>query len=494
MVAFRNAAAEHRGDFVIGQGRGRARAASPGFWIGLAAAVCAIKTVMLLIDHQPLFTLGDSAVYLETAFGGNPMDRSFAYGRSFIRPLLWLFGSLDSVVIAQAALSAGCAMMIAAILSIGFAANRWTIVAAALAYTIEPLALLYERMIMTEAVTLFLFAAFLLLGILYLRQPRFWLLFGVAALSAACVAMRTSLVPVLVGLTMMLPPLALLRRWPLPRVDVVQCLKHLAVALALTFCSHALYQQWFHRVTGHPRAYTGADGLFLIASWAPLVTRADFPDPALFDRVWPTLGIDPSDRLTRPGQRFAPAGLVGRLIQVQHDEWSANILAKDISLNAGRRDPLGVLALGWQTYRDFWNPDVIAHVISVDEGQKEVDSWLIDYFRDKYGEDISGRHLVETLVKYWHRQTRIWYLFVLLTPVVGLIGLALNPRYWRPTLLISSAAMGTLLIDCLLVTEPVVRYLHGLAWVTILLCGALAQAVDDLVPSSGGAPENAVKH
>jgi hypothetical protein len=451
----------------------------------LALALLA-KAVLLLMDHEPLFIIGDSMVYVNSAFGtGGPGDRSFAYGRYFIRPLLFLFGSLNAVVVAQAVLSAGCAAMLAATLRLAFGARRWLCVAAALVYVCEPLALLYERMMMTEGPALFGFAAFLLLGCAYLRWPRLLLLAGLAAAGTISVAFRVSLLPVVLVLTAMLPPLAWLRPWPPPSAALARCGVHLLVLFGLTVAMHACYLHLYHRVTGQPAGYNSADGFFLLASWAPLMTRADFPDPALFDRIRPTLGGDPANRFTRPGQRFSPDGLIARLIDSQqNDERAANALAKRIALHIGRRDPLGVLALGWQTYLDFWNQQVMAHVIEVDEGQQEADPPLIDLFRTRYNEDIAGHQLTRTLVKWWHRQAALWYRFVLLTPLVWLAALVLRPRDWRALLLLGASAIGLLLVDTLLVIEPVVRYLHSVAWLTVLLCGVIVQGLRDLLPGS----------
>jgi hypothetical protein len=454
-------------------------------WLVLLVSLCA-NGIMLLIDHEPLFIIGDSMVYVNSAFGtGGPGDRSFAYGRYLIRPLLWVFGSLNSVVVAQAIMSACCAAMLAAILCLGFGVHRWIAFVIGVSYTAEPLALLYQRMMMTEGPALFCLAGFFLLSILYLRSPRVRLLGALAAANVACVAFRVGLLPIVVICMLLLPPLALLRQWPLRRDTLTQCATHLIVSLVLMYGTHALYQHLYHKVTGLPPAYNSADGYFLLASWAPLITRADFPDPALFDQIRPTLGSDLANRFTRPGQRFSPDGLIGRLIESQHNnERMANALAKQIAINAGRRDPLGVLALGWRTYLDFWNPTVMANVLQVDEGQLEADRPLIDIFRARYNEDISGHQLIQSFVKSWHGRAALWYRFVLLVPLVWLAALVFRLRYWRALLLLGVSAIGLLLVDTMLVVEPVVRYLHSIAWLTILFCGVIVQGLYDLL---GGA-------
>jgi hypothetical protein len=461
------------------------------FWLVLIAALLA-KAVMLAIDNEPLFIIGDSMVYINSAFGtGGPGDRSFAYGRYLVRPLLWLFGSLNSVVAAQAVMSACCAAMLAVILRLGFGVRHWICCLAALSYVFEPLALFYERMMMTEGPALFGLAGFLLIGVAYIRRPGFWLLGGLAAASVACVAFRVSLLPVVLASIVVLPPLALLHAQLSPG-ELKRCAIHLAVGLGLTFGMHAWYKHLYHSVTGLPPAYNSAGGFFLLAGWAPLLTRADFPDPTLFDRIRPTLGASLENRFTRPGQRFSPDGLISRLIQSEgNNELVADALARRIARNIAMRDPLGVLALGWRTYLDFWDPDVMAHVIWVDEGQLEADQPLIDRFRDDYHEDISKHQLTRTLVKLWHARATLWYRFVLLAPLVWLAALVLRPRYWRPMLLLGISVIGLLFVDTVLVIEPVVRYLHSIAWLTVLLCGVILQGLRDLVPAGVKSVRNA---
>jgi hypothetical protein len=456
------------------------------FWRVFAVAMAA-NTVLLIIDHKPLFILGDSMVYVGSAFtSGGPGDRSFAYGHYLVRPLLWMFRSLDAVVVAQAVMSSCTAAMLAAILDLGLGVRRWIAIAAAVAYIAEPLALLYQRMMMTEAPALFFLALFLLLGIVYLRRPRLWLLCGLAAVSVACVAFRVSLLPVLLVSIVILPPLAVLRQWKPPRAMLARCATHLLFSLGLTISLHGWYQHLFHNMTGQPPAYNSADGFFLLAAWAPLVTRADFPDPALFDRILPTLGSPLADRFARPGHRFSPDGLIARLIESQqNDDRAANALAKRITVHAALRDPVGVLLLGWHTYLDFWDQQVMTRVLQVDEGLFEADTPMIELFRSRYHEDISGRHLDPTFVKWWHGRAMIWYRVVLLTPLVWLAALILRPRCWRAILLLGLSATGLLLVDTLLVTEPVVRYLHSIAWLTILFCGAIVEGLCDVFVGVG---------
>ena len=67
--------------------------------------------------------------------------------------------------------SAGSALLLAAVLRVGFDVSRVTAGLAALAYAVEPLALFYERMLMTENLATFFMAGFVFVGVAYLRRP-----------------------------------------------------------------------------------------------------------------------------------------------------------------------------------------------------------------------------------------------------------------------------------------------------------------------------------
>ena len=273
------------------------------FFVLLGAAILAIKLAFLWIDNVPLFFMGDSGGYLGSALEDHvPPERSFAYGQVFIRSLLWLFGSLRAVVAAQVVSSAGSALLLAAVLRVGFDVSRVTAGLAALAYAVEPLALFYERMLMTDNLATFFMAGFVFVGVAYLRRPRIAPLPWLSVFSTAGIALRTSLLPTVLSCAAVLPLLA-------PgRFKIRLC--HLALLAVLTLAGHAAYWHWFHKQTGWPAGYRGDSGFFLLASWLPLMTPADFPDPALYDRIMSQVHFPLSHRT---GQLFSrrkrtPAG------------------------------------------------------------------------------------------------------------------------------------------------------------------------------------------
>ena len=115
----------------------------------------------------------------------------------------------------------------------------------------------------------------------------------------------------------------------------------------------------------------------------------------------------------------------------------------------------------------------MAERIRIDQGQQEVDQTLIEIFRDQFKADISGHHLLETPIKAWHAAATVWYRILVLAIVIWLVTFASCLQFWREMAFLGICTIGLLGIDCLVVTEAEVRYLHSLAWLVILLIAVL---------------------
>ena len=71
-------------------------------------------------------------------------------------------------------------------------------------------------------------------------------------------------------------------------------------------------------MTGARPSYNAGGGFFLIASWAPLITRADFPNERVADRILSNVKYDLGKRSARPVQRFWPDGIVGAIVKAEN--------------------------------------------------------------------------------------------------------------------------------------------------------------------------------
>ena len=448
------------------------------FWVSLAAVIAVIKIIFLSLDSLPLFYLGDSEVYLSSAISSSlPSDRSFTYGVFFISPILAMFGSVGAVVVFQALLSGVTGLLAGVCMRVGFDAPPWVIAVTVVGYAFEPLALLHERLILTEAVALFFFALFTLVGLLYIRRPRWHLLILLAPLGTIALSLRTSFVPVILIATASVVALGAPRLWELShdrRKFLRVLLLHSLVAVVTTAGFHEAYKQYFSYMTNARPSYNAGGGFFLIASWAPLITREDFPNERVANLVLSNVKHDLGNRRARPVHRFWEDGLVGAIVKAEKgNAHLADKLAGKIAKKAARRDPMGVAWLAWQTYGDFWDRKTMSRRLGWEEGERELDDRLIGYFREHHAEDLAGRHLKSTVTKEWHRSATYWYRFLLLSPLLSLLTIIIAGAYRASSAFIAVLVCALMLVNCALVTEPVFRYLQPVAWLTCLLLGQL---------------------
>ena len=70
-----------------------------------------------------------------------------------------------------------------------------------------------------------------------------------------------------------------------------------------------------------------------------------------------------------------------------------------------------------------------------------------------------------------------WYKIVLLAPLLWIVAMLAAPRLWRPMIFVGLVLASQWAVNTLVVTEPVVRYLHLLAWLTLLLVAVLLQSL-----------------
>jgi hypothetical protein len=442
------------------------------FWAALAFALIGVKLALLAVDPVPRLFMGDSGSYLWSAVSGAvPSDRSFTYGR--LIPLLALgTGDLRVVLASQAVLSAASAWLLAVALVVGFGAGRALAAGAAFAVAIEPLQLAYERFVMTETVAMLPLAGIVVLGLFYLRRPRAWLLAAIALIGVPLISLRLNLVPVAWGLAVLLPVLA----WSGVRgaAALRRMALHGAIALAATAGAHAGYWQIFGWMSGGPPAYQHATGLFALAAWAPLVERKHFVDPELADWVLSQVTYDLRDPSTRESQRWEPTGLVRVLEGEVGGEREANRIASGIVRRIALSDPLGVVRIGIGTLASFFHVASLKAGLDYDLGPKTLPGGLDGVL--PFSRAIGPEAVGPSLIRAWHTAALPWYGVVLLCPLWALAGAFATPAKgrWR-FLFLAALAAALIATGPFLATMAVVRYLHPLAWITVLVAAALLQ-------------------
>jgi hypothetical protein len=429
-----------------------------------------------------MFFVGDSGAYL-LPLSSNlfPGDRSFVYGFIIIKYVMDLGGSLTTLVIAQSLCSAISALLVAAVLRVGFGAHRGIAAVAALAYAIEPMALLYERFVMTECLAMLALAGFIFVELMYLQRPRIVLIVWLAVLSTCVVAFRVAYLPVLL-VSMLVLLIVVEMKSRTKRAAILQRSLHALVLVGITFVCHQIYKSSYHYLSGRPAVYNDSDGLYMLAAWSSLLRRSDFPDPSLYDtiipQVQPSLGRSFNQLQSDYGwvslQRFGSQGLIMNIIRTQPSYEEANQLAKIIALNIAKRDPIGVLGLGVRAYFDYWDRELMTLRIRIDLGHREMERMFIDFFQNRFNENISGHHLVKTFTKAYYAGGILWYRILLIAPALSVLAFFTCRSRRRELSLMAIYAFGIVATYCILVPEPWVRYLHGMAWITIVLLGVLA--------------------
>jgi len=316
-----------------------------------AIIVTTIKLTLFAADPTPLFFMGDSRTFIDSAIGGYiPADRSFTYG-IVIRWLAVCFGTLHTLVIAQVLAGAATAWLLALLLLRFFGARPVIAVAASVVFAVDPLQIVHERLVLTETVTLFFLAINLLLALWYLSQPRLFKLLAVCLTGISIVSLRFVYIPVTVAAALLLPLLG----WK--KQAMRTCLLHVAAGIIATLGLHIGYRHLVGALSDLPPAYQYRDGLFLASAWAPLLR----PEDATEARVRSVIARQIEDprlplqnRHLREAQLWSSGGFVDRLRGAfSGDRNAANRSAKALCLSILRRDPLDVARLAWRTYLDY---------------------------------------------------------------------------------------------------------------------------------------------
>lgn len=298
-------------------------------WLAFILAVFCIKFLLYMLDPVPGFFFGDSGSYILTALTGwTPQDRSFTYGY-LVHLTAVRANSFSSLITAQIFASVGSTILLTYTLERFFRVRRNVAFALGILFAIEPIQLVYERFVMTECFSLFIFACYALLALQYIQTHSWKPLVLLPPLGIALVSLRVSFLPIVQVYTITLPFLAALaacaensppslwlpfnleRGLPAGRMRLLCVVGlHVFISFCLTLVIHTGYRHLFGRLSGGEPGYNLRNGLFLLAAWAPVVEPEDFPYPELRGTVFGNLVCDYKDRAARPCQRFREGGSV----------------------------------------------------------------------------------------------------------------------------------------------------------------------------------------
>ncbi len=445
-----------------------------------ALVVCVLKAIGLVVDHTPLFFLGDSHGYINAAVDHwVPLERSFVYPL-LIRILAVWPHSILTLVIAQSIAGAATAWILAFVLIRHLRVRPGIAVVFAALLAIEPGQLLYERMILTEAFALTAFASHILFGVMYVSRPRPRLILAVALAGIVAVSLRTVYIPIVIVDALALPFLAMFRLGSARRLAA-----HVAIALAATLVCHVAYRQWMGALTGFPPAYQYQDGFFLLCAWSPVVEPVDADDPraaAAIAHMIEQRASVPWGIYARDALRWQKGWLIDELVTAYGDERAANLAARTAAMHALARDPVGTLELGPSLYADYWRivGNGLGAIVMSEEGRdRPIPTDLVDRMASVFNFPNADRVPDEmTPIKRYHYITRGIVVLFLVAVVLCLAAALAARRDARAEalfiLFVFAALLGT---TCQFSTSPVFRYLHPFAFALASSAAVIADAV-----------------
>ncbi len=449
------------------------------FW--LLGAILAAKIVLAVIDHESRFFMGDSVSYLATAVDGwIPPDRSFLYGY-FIRWVVLPFQNIEVLVFAQVVLSALTVWLGVEIVRRAGLQNRLLLWGLGLVWAVAPIQLMYERFMMSECVSLFVFAIHLAIGAQFIRRPHaIW--FGALALTAfLLVALRVSYLPNVMLSAVVLPLMALHPSstgssspdspWG-PRVRATAV--YLALSLVLTGVALTGYKQLYAYKSGNPLAYHARQGYFILATVTPLLSPSDFADPDLRAAVFAEGGLDLKDPALREEQLWNGEGLLRRMERWIGDSNAVDQVAREIAMDAIVSHPVKFIGLGWMNARAYLQPEIVAEMVRLDLNR---DRPLFGEFEHKLIESLSynGDWKRSSLTADFFFQSVPWYvLLVAVSLPLGLAAMAVSFSRDRLALFAATHLLMAFGVVMWLAITATVRYLHVVEFLFLLTLGLTA--------------------
>jgi hypothetical protein len=458
-----------------------ARAGEANRWWLFCVLIVLLKFFLLALDPLPKLFIGDSACYISTALAGwIPDDRSYFYGY-LIRWVALSTGSMISLLVLQAFVSALTAILLAHICRsmIGLSVRFSYIIGFICA--LDPLQLVWERYVMTETISLFVYVAALYFAFLYLKHRRIRQLAIVQGLWVLLIGFRMSYLLVVQVSAVLLPIIAftplLWERWRNrggARGDRVSSVKtaliHFATSIAMMLVFHGAYKQVNGLLTGREPAYLYATGLHLLAFWAPILTPADASDERLARIIEQGDEFDIKDLTERNNQRFETDYLVQRWQQTEFDTARASQIAKETALRALRRNPLQVLGLAVRTFAQYWNLKDLRHYATIDLGHHDLTPEQNAMLAESFHFATDGRIVgaPPTLLQRFFLMSWPYCYFILLSPLLGVWAVCLAREKQLALLLLLHLAI-ILAVTFTFTVAPSLRYLQPASVLTLLI-------------------------
>ena len=448
-------------------------------WLLFCFSIFALKLLLFAIDSVPKFYMGDSGSYIWTALTGwIPPDRSFFYGYVIRWTALWT-GSLTWLVVVQVCLSAITCILFSLITRVIFELpERWSYVFGFLC-AIDPLQLLYERYVMTEAISLCLYAFVIYHSFLYLKTRRLRNLVIVQTASVLLIGFRMSFLLQVQIATIILPLIAFapdvlkrIRRRSLaessPMSAALVCGGHLLLSVTLMFLLHAGYKRANGWLSDREPDYLYSTGATLLSFWAPVLQPEDAPDPRLADLIRRGDEFHLRNPVFRNAQRFRPDHLIDRLKKVVPNPAKADSLAKKTALHALWRDPLGILGIGWRTYVSYWNVAAMKKYAESDFSfRRPPDDTLIALLASRFHLSYAKGTTTLSPIQLYYIVAWPYYFLILLAPLLSALAIAL--RSVRRYAILLFVHISIMMAMAMTFGGDSLRYLQPISFMTLLV-------------------------
>jgi hypothetical protein len=460
-------------------------------WWLFCFLILALNFLFLVFDPLPKLFMGDSASYLWTALTGwVPPDRSFLYGYVIRWSSLWT-KSLTFLLILQAFLGAVTSILVALVCQWIFGLTSRLSYLFGLLCSLDPLQLVWQRYVMTETISLFVYILMLFFSFLYLKERRLWQLAIVQTLSVLLISLRMSYLLVVQISAFFLPLIAFL-----PEIRSVFRKRsstsstmlltksaglHLGLSMLFMFVLHQGYRQVNGRLAGREPAYLHASGLALLTTWAPALKATDATDPRLAKLISEGDQFHLKDIWLRDHQLYRPGYLAARWKQIEPKAAISNQVAKQTALHALWHSPMSVATLGAKTFLAYWDFNRVHRHVKYDLGKAgnnwpKTRTWSVaSHFR--LSPPPPGDTKTYTLLQRYVLRLQPYYYAVLLSPFIcgGLI-FFVREGYLFLLFLHSWLLLGTVTI---LAKDVSVRYLQPMSLLTILIFAVLVKGVID---------------
>ncbi|NWF97670.1 MAG: hypothetical protein HXY52_01855 [Nitrospirae bacterium] len=455
-------------------------------WIIFIITVFCVKIFIFLIDPLPMFLMGDSHSYITTSLTGwIPPDRSFTYGY-FIKYTAVASHSLTTLILLQTLLSGTNAILLSYMLIRFFSVRPLISFLAGILCSVEPLQLLYERYVMTESLSLFLFVLYLLTVFLYIEKPNFIKLFAISFIGIILVSVRMSFLPIVLINTIILPLLAIpsilksygltyesfklfLRKLFSRRYVLKKILTHIVLSIVLTISLHSAYRHLNGYLSENPPAYLYHSGFFLLAYFAPIIEPVDFPNKELADKVYENLKYDLLDYHKRAIHHWEIGGLVEVVKRFTTDSLEADHIAKQIVINALKRDPLSLFSIAKFGFLDYWNITNLKNCLKCERGEKELPDYLLVKLRNYFSLWADELPFLHTFTNKYFFIAWPWYLFLLCSSLIALLITMIDKKNSKYFFIIFISSLIITSIACILIEGITVRYLHPASWLIFLM-------------------------